>query len=107
MDPVNVFESICAGFNATPDVCYPDYVEGAQARVTPSSGISRTTILLLISGVIAINLLIIFCYWKYTRREMQQEVQLQVSSIMSQYMAMAEKKDSGTFVVPPIPTPHA
>lgn len=92
MDAENVFKTICAGFNVTPDVCFDDYDEETKARKDKSSTIGSGTVFVLIVALVAINALLIYCYRRYTRRELKDEMQLQISSMMSQYFALADSK---------------
>jgi len=78
-----VFKAICAGFNVTPSVCIDEN--------DPRSGKMRPrTIIMIIALVIVVNLVIIYCYRRYAKKEMREEMQLQISSIMSQYLALSE-----------------
>ena len=92
MDAENIFKTICAGFNSTPEVCFPDYDEAAGKRTTPGGGIGKGTVIAIIIIAIAINVLLIYCYRRYTKREMKEEMQLQISSMMSQYFALNDSK---------------
>jgi hypothetical protein len=93
LDAENIFKAVCAGFNSTPDVCFEDYDDEKKARKDSSSGsISTGTILGLIFALVLINALLIYCYRRYTRREMKDEMQLQISSMMSQYFALSDNK---------------
>jgi len=95
LDAENVFKSICAGFNVTPAVCYEDYdPEQGKRKETSSGGIGTWTIIGLIIMLIVINGLLIYCYRRYTRREMKDEMQLQISSMISQYFALTDNNKS-------------
>jgi len=102
LDAGNVFQTICHGFNVTPDACYPDYDETIGARRQPASeGISKSTLIVIILLAVAINVLLIYCYRRYTRREMKEEMQLQISSMVSQYFALNDTSKGGkTTIVP-------
>lgn len=55
MDARNVFEAICAGFNATPSACA---AEGKETK----RGVSKGTVIAIIVTAIIINMLLIYCY---------------------------------------------
>lgn len=92
MNPDSVFKSICAGFNVTPDVCFDDYDMGTMERKHPEGSIGASTIIGLILAVIIINIVIVYCYRKNTRMAIKEEMQMQINSVMSQYMALRENQ---------------
>lgn len=61
-------------------------------------GVSAKLVAWIIVGAILINVVIIYCYRRYSQREMKEEIQLQISSVMSQYFALsdASARDRGT-----------
>ncbi len=87
-----MFKTICAGFNVTPDVCFEDYDPQQGARKEAGGSISTGTIVGLVVALVLINVLLIYCYRRYTRREIKDEMQLQISSMMSQYFALSDNK---------------
>lgn len=87
----HIFSTICAGFNETPPEC--EKVLG----ITQTKGtVGLSTILWIVGMLIIINILLICCYRRYSRREMKDEMQLQISSMMSQYFAISDKNQSAT-----------
>lgn len=44
--------------------------------------------------LIILNVIIIYCYRRHAKREMQGEMQMQIESAVSQYFALSQK-DSG------------
>jgi len=98
LDAENVFRSICAGFNVTPSVCNQD------THITEKEGgLSGKAIFGIIVAIIIINVVLIYLYRRYSRREMKEEMQLQISSMMSQYFALSEggsTRDKQPFVKP-------
>ena len=53
-----------------------------------SSGIKQKTLFMLIIALILINALIILAYRKYLQKEMETDMKIQVSSAVSQYIAL-------------------
>lgn len=105
--PGQVFESICAGFNATPSVCSPDYDE-SSGMVTSRSGMSTWKVVIIVVICVAIfNIGIICLYRKYAKKEMQDEMNTQISQIMSQYKYMPagkgpdDSRQIGILMTPP------
>ena len=85
----NVFRTICAGFNVTPDVCID---EKDAAKKESSGSIGTGTIIMLVIALVLINALLIYCYRRATRREMKDEINMHMSAMMSQYFALADNK---------------
>lgn len=90
-----MFRAICAGFNVTPSVCVPEEARGG-------GGIGFSTILMIIVLVVLLNIVFIYLYRRHTKKEMREEMQLQISSIMSQYLALNDNanKSSAPGVIP-------
>ena len=103
MNADNVFRTVCAGFNETPAECYPDFDETIGQRKQSSSKIGTGTIVMIVIIVVLINVLLIYCYRRYSQREMKDEMQLQISSMMSQYFALSDNKDKRPSVNPVTP----
>ncbi len=88
-----MFKSICAGFNATPDVCFDDYQQETGTRTSAARGIGIWTVVAIVFGVVSINVLLIYCYRRYTRREMREEMQNEISTIMAKYVQITDKRE--------------
>jgi len=80
--------AICAGFNVTPAPCIEEEIKKR------GGGIGVFTIIMIIVLVILVNIVVIYIYRRNTKREMREEMQLQISSIMSQYLALNENKSA-------------
>ena len=50
------------------------------------------TIAIIVIALIVVNVLLIYCYRRYTRREMKEEMQLQINSAVTQYFALSESQ---------------
>ena len=57
-------------------------------------------IVAIIIVVVLINVALIYLYRRYTKREIKEEMQLQISSMMSQYFALSESKGKSPLVNP-------
>ena len=51
--------------------------------------ITVTSIILLVLFVILLNILIVYCYRRYSRKEMQSEMKMKIESAVNQYYALS------------------
>lgn len=86
LNPENIFKSICAGFNVTPSVCL------SEEEVARRRGISFGTIVWLLLLLITLSVVFLCCYRRYEKRELKEEMQLQISSMIGQYFALGDNK---------------
>ena len=90
LTPDNAFEAICASFSEMPRPCLKWYnrhkIPVPQGR---SSGVSQKVLFLYIVLIIAMNTTIIICYRIHFRKELKTEMQQQVNSAVSQYIALS------------------
>ena len=100
MSGESVFKAICNAFNSTPDACYPDYDPASKMRITDSGDISAKTIAFILIGLVALSVLLLYWYRRYAKREMKEEMELQIGSIMSQYYALSESKEKKPIINP-------
>ncbi len=73
-------------------MCFGDYDPAEGVRKESGSSIGTKTIIGLIIALVMINVMLIYCYRRYTKREVNEEMQLQISSMMSQYFALSDNK---------------
>ena len=64
------------------------------------STFGATTVLVLVLVVVLINVALIYCYRRYTKREIQREMQVQVSAMMTQYLAIVDAKEQHRLNLP-------
>lgn len=76
IEPLAVYNAICAGFANPPEICRqtlgiftPEAVE--DAINTMPAGIRGGTMFLMIVMVILLNMLIVYCYRRHSKRELQ------------------------------------
>ena len=60
-------------------------------------GIKGGVIVAIVIVLILLNVLIVYCYRRYSKREMQTEMQMQIESAVSQYFALTQR-DAKPFV---------
>jgi len=51
----------------------------------------------IVLGLIVLNVIIVYCYRRYTRREMHDEMKMQIESAISQYHALSRSGDGQPF----------
>lgn len=91
MTPDNVFEAICASFQDEPRECRAWQIqEGIALPVGQSTGITQKTFFEIVVVLILINLSVIIVYRKWLNRELEKDMKLQVSSAVSQYVALSK-----------------
>jgi hypothetical protein len=83
IESLAVFNALCAGFFNTPGICNrilgsntPDFIDREQ-------GIQAGTIVAVVIGLILLNIMIVYCYRRHSKREMQQEMNIQIDSAVS------------------------
>jgi len=81
-EPEAVFEAVCAGFKNLPSQC--------KKGINGGGGISVAVVVYIAIGMILFNLLLLYCYRRVSKREMKDDVKMQVNSAVSQYFALSQ-----------------
>jgi len=99
LSPYNVFEAICAGYRDTPTECVNFmYQEGLSplfntgemaAEVSKRNGVRQTTFMGIIALLVVGNIILVLAYRKCLQKEIQDDMKIQVSSAVSQYVALS------------------
>ena len=89
LESLAVFNALCAGFENSPSIC-----QGTLGAYTPDflpsqDGIRGNVIVGIVIALILLNVIIVYCYRRYSKREMQSEMQMQIESAVSQYFALS------------------
>ena len=89
----NVFEAICAGFRTKPQVCYD---EGGFSKEV-NTGMSNTTLAIIIILVISVNIVIFILCRKYIKKKISDkvedtEINLKINTVVTSYLALKETK---------------
>lgn len=92
MNPDNVFQAICAGFHTMPKACIQS---GEQVLTTGDRGITANGLIVVVVLLVLVNLCLIVIYRKCSNKELQEDMQLQVNSAVSQYFALSTRNTSG------------
>lgn len=103
LNPYNVFEAICAGYKDTPPECVnfllqegfapvlnQDEMDTAQAK---RSGVRQTTFIGILVALVVANIILVLAYRKCLQKEINDDMKIQVSSAVSQYVALSQIKD--------------
>lgn len=89
IEATNVFEAICAGFERMPRYC-ADTLKNIRKNSGPyenmPDGIAPSVLALIVVSLIALNVVIIYCYRRITKREMKKQMDAQIETAVSQYM---------------------
>jgi len=91
LESLAVFNGICAGFANPPAVCQGTLNSYTPDFVDTEGGIKGGVIVAIVFVLIFLNMLIVYCYRRYSRREMQQEMNIQIESAVSQYFALTQR----------------
>ena len=87
VNPENIFEAICFGFNFMPGPC-KDLLLERGVKIS-EEGLTTTELVVILSFLVMLNCLVFLIYKQNLQREMQSEVKMQVSSAVSQYVALS------------------
>ena len=91
LETLAVFNALCAGFANPPSMC-----SGTLGSYTPDflpeEGIRAGVIVSIVVILILVNLVIVYCYRRYSKREMNTEMQMQIESAVSQYFALSQRE---------------
>jgi hypothetical protein len=63
----------------------------------PEEGIKGGVIVAIVIVLIILNILIVYCYRRFSKREMQSEMNMHIESAVSQYFALTQR-DQKPFV---------
>ena len=78
LEPLSVFNAICAGFENPPDDCLPTLHRTASqegnAAIQPSDGISASAIVMIVVAVIIINVIAVVLCRRSQKRQMHGEM---------------------------------
>ena len=97
LTPDNVFEAICAAFSKEPPECKKwQEEEGIPMPEYQTAGVNARTLLIIMVVLIIFNVGIILLYRKVLQRELRRDMKTQVSSAVSQYIALSQHPELET-----------
>jgi cytoskeletal protein RodZ len=101
LTPENILEAICASLANKPGVCFRFYEEEGIAYTSSNSinqfntkvnPVTTELLIFVVVVLVLVNLALIYAYRQCARKEMEQDMQFQVSSAVSQYIALSQQK---------------
>lgn len=91
INPDNVFEAICSGFESMPSGCTKWLLkEGIPVK---DVGVSTQTLVIIVASVVTLNLVLALLYKQFLNKELQSDMKVQVQSAVSQYVALSSIKE--------------
>lgn len=95
LESLAVFNAICAGFANPPPFCSGTLSSYQPDFLPQEEGIKGSVIVAIVVILVLLNIIIVYCYRRYSKREMQNEMQMQIESAVSQYFALSQRGDGG------------
>ena len=91
LESLAVFNALCAGFSEPPKMCANLLGVNQPDFVPIDDGIRTGVIVAIVIVLILLNVIIVYCYRRHAKREMQGEMQVQIESAVSRYFALTQK----------------
>jgi len=89
--PANILEAVCAGLYSKPSVCLDFYQEeNIKIPVREESIITAELLIVVMVSLLVVNFALIYAYRRCAKKEMEQDIGFQVSSAVSQYIAVSQ-----------------
>jgi heme/copper-type cytochrome/quinol oxidase subunit 2 len=98
MESLAVFNALCAGFANAPSMCQATLGSYTPDFLPTDEGIKAGVIVAVVVLLVLVNIVIVYCYRRYAKREMQNEMQMQIESAVSQYFALSQREGGKAFV---------
>lgn len=98
--PENILEAVCAGLKDKPDVCIKFYREENIDFSVPliSNSVTKEMLIVVVVVLVGVNVLLLLAYRRCAKREMEQDIGIQVSSAVSQYIQLSQQKQGNTSI---------
>ena len=93
-----LFNALCSGFETPPKMCLASLDNNTPDFLPGEEGIRGGVIVGIVVALIFVNILIVYCYRRSAKREMQGEMQMQIESAVSQYFALSQKDTGRPYV---------
>lgn len=97
IEPLSVFNALCASFQDPPKKCLKTLHKEPQQSVQTYLDMSEQDdlvtageIMVLVVALIVVNVLVVYCCRRRARREMQNAMNVQIESQVSQYFALSQ-----------------
>ena len=76
LESLAVFNAICAGFANPPPMCKATLSSYQPDFLPQEEGIKSGVIVAIVIILVLLNIIIVYCYRRYSKREMQNEMQM-------------------------------
>lgn len=93
LNPDNVFEDICASFKYPPSGCLEWLKKEGLPVPDYSDGVNFKMLIIIIVFLVVVNVILVMAYRSCLQKEIQNDMKLQVSSAVSQYVALSQVKE--------------
>lgn len=100
IEPLAVYNALCAGFKDPPPQCLKTLGREPKLSVEEAIAakrgidITKTEIVGICFVIILLNIVVVYCCRRRARRDMQNEMNMQIESAVSQYFALTSKNVS-------------
>jgi len=95
--PANILEAVCAALYSKPQVCLDFYTEeNIQIPVSSDNLVTAELLAGVVVLLLAVNIALIIAYRKCAKKEMEEDIGFQVSSKVSEYIALSQNTVLGT-----------
>lgn len=101
IEPLSVYNALCAGFTDPPEQCLKTLHKEKLAVVEDEDFMNAINfdtkyIIALVVALILLNVVIVYCCRRKAKRDMQNEMNMQIESAVSQYFALTTKEPDGS-----------
>jgi hypothetical protein len=76
IESLAVFNALCAGFATPPRMCQNLLLSNQPDFIPIQDGIKPGVIVLIVIGLILVNVIIVYCFRRHAKREMQGEMNM-------------------------------
>jgi hypothetical protein len=83
LESLAVKNALCAGFANPPSMCEATLGSYTPDFLPQDDGIRASVIVAIVIALVLINIVIVYCYRRHSKREMQNEMQMQIESAVS------------------------
>lgn len=101
IEPLSVFNALCADFKEPPQACYktlhreaPNSAQSLFDQVDDDNMVTVSEIICLVLGLILLNVVVVYCCRRRAKREMKNAMNVQIESQVSQYFALSQTNKS-------------
>lgn len=98
LESLAVFNALCAGFESAPSMCSATLASNKPDFLDQGDGIKGGVIVLIVLLLIIVNMFIVYCYRRSAKREMQQNMNVQIESAVSQYFALSQRDGNKPYI---------